>query len=150
MAISRKNFRVVRGVEIGNNLDVGGYLSVSTPINDNHAANKSYIDSLNLITVDSAAPVSPVSGMLWLDTLSEKLHLFNGSSWIPMATLADAQNLPQHIHDTSIDGDGRIISSFIDGGSAYATAYYTVSAGTPGTTSWDEEWSGGIATNNFS
>ncbi len=56
--------------------------------------------------------------------------------------------LQDHIHDTSIDGSGLIVSTFVSGG-AYNEPGYLVSAGSYNTNSWEETWDGGIAVDNF-
>jgi hypothetical protein len=56
--------------------------------------------------------------------------------------------LQDHIHDTSIDGNGLIASVFVSGGS-YDEPGYLVSAGQYNTNSWEATWVGGEAIDNF-
>lgn len=150
MATTDKDFKVKHGIQVAGDAVVGGNVTVSDPTADNHVATKSYVESIALPVVSNSAPSNPESGQLWLDTVSERLHIFDGASWIALATIEDASVLQDHIHDTSIDGDGRIISIFVEGGSPTSTAYYTYDAGNATTTDWADTWSGGLATNNFS
>lgn len=150
MTTTNKNFKVKTGLQVANDLVVGGALTVTSTTLDAHIANKQYVDTVisNLMSASDSQPAS-VTGRLWLDTISGKLHLFDGTNWIPMANLADTQVLADHIHDTSIDGDGQISTMFVTAGAAASTAYYLVEAGSPSTSSWTETWSGGVVTDNF-
>lgn len=150
MATTNKDFRVKNGIQVAGNAVVGGSLTVATPTADSHVATKAYVDANALPLVQSTAPTSPATGQLWLDTISSRLHAYDGTNWIVMATMEDAAVLPDHIHDTSIEGDGRIVTLFVDGGTSTSTYYWTVDAGTPALTDWADTWSGGIAVDNFS
>jgi hypothetical protein len=149
MSTTDKDFRIKNGLQVAGDAVVVGTVTVSEPVDNNHVATKSYVESVALPIVSDTAPETPESGQLWLDTVSERLHIFDGSAWIALATIEDASVLQDHIHDTSIDGDGRIVSIFVDGGSPTSTAYYTYDAGSPTTTDWAETWSGGLAVDNF-
>lgn len=150
MTTTNKDFRVKNGIQVAGDATIGGSLTVATPTLDSHVATKSYVDGVALPLVSSTAPSSPSAGQLWLDSTSSRLHAFDGTDWIVMATMEDAAILQDHIHDTSIEGDGRITTIFIDGGTATSTYYWTTDAGTPSLTDWAETWSGGIAVDNFS
>ena len=149
MTTTSKDFKVKHGLQVAGNAVVGGTVTVASPTADSHVATKEYVESIALPTVSATEPASPDSGQLWLDTVSERLHVYDGTAWIALATIADAEVLQDHIHDTSIDGDGRIVSIFVEGGSPTSTYYYTYDAGTASTTDWADTWSGGIATDNF-
>jgi hypothetical protein len=149
MAINNKDFRVKNGLQVAGSATVGGSLTVADPTSNNHVATKSYVDSIALPTVSSAAPELPLDGQLWLDSVSGRLHVFDGASWITMATVADAEVLPDHIHDTSIEGNGLIVTLFVDGGSPSTTYYWTTEAGSASTTDWADTWSGGISVDNW-
>jgi hypothetical protein len=62
--------------------------------------------------------------------------------------MADAAVLQDHIHDTSIDGNGFIVSLIVEAG-FYNSAGSLTSAGTYDLTSWNELWDGGLAVDNF-
>lgn len=149
MATSNKDFRVKNGIQVGGNAVVNGTVTIASPVQNNHAATKGYVESIALPTVSSEEPLLPESGQLWLDTVSQRLHIFDGTSWIALATIEDANYLQDHIHDTSIDGDGRIVSIFVDAGSPTSTFQFTYDALYPETTDWADTWSGGIAVDNF-
>ncbi len=86
---------------------------------------------------------------MYFDTVTSHLNVYYNNEWIMIATLADAEVLPQHIHDTAIDGTGFVVSRFYDAGyynSAQATA---ASGGFYNTNSWVEVWDGGTAVDNF-
>lgn len=149
MSTNNKDFRVKNGIQVAGSAVVGGSLSVGTPTADGHVATKSYVDGIALPFVDSTPPTSPSAGKLWLDTVSNRLHIFEGTDWIALATMDDAAVLQDHIHDTSIEGNGLIVSIFMDAGTPTSTYYWTTDAGTAATTDWADTWSGGIATDNF-
>lgn len=149
MATSDKDFKVKNGIQVGGDAVINGTISASSPTLDGHVATKGYVDSLALPVVDSAAPLSPSAGQLWLDTVSLRLHVYDGSSWITLATKADADYLADHIHDTAIDGTGRITTTFVEGGTPTTTFAATTDAGNASTTDWAETWSGGIVTDQF-
>ena len=149
MATTDKDFKVKNGIQVAGNMTVGGSISVAAPTANNHVANKSYVDSIALPNISSSAPESPLTGQLWLDTISERLHVYNGSTWIAMASMADAEELPDHIHDTSIEGTGLIVSRFIDAGTPTSNYYWSTEAGSPSTTDWADTWSGGISVDNW-
>jgi hypothetical protein len=66
-----------------------------------------------------------------------------------MATYNDVINLPQHIHDTSIGGDGLIVSIFQDGGFYDGDFVSVTDAGYYNLNEWAMTWNGGIAIDNF-
>lgn len=150
MATVTNDFRIKNGLFVNGNATVVGTVSAADPTSDSHIATKGYIDRLGVgANVLSSAPETPIAGQLWLDTVSTRLHVYDGSNWIAMALVEDAEVLQDHIHDTSIDGDGRIVSIFVEGGSPTTTFYYTYEAGSPSTTDWADTWSGGVAIDNF-
>ena len=149
MTTSNKDFRVKHGIQVAGSAVINGTVQISEATADNHAVTRSYVEGLALPVVSALAPESPSPGQLWLDSVSERLHVFDGESWIALATIEDANVLQDHIHDTSIDGDGRIVSIFVEGGSPTSTYYYTYDALYPETIDWAETWSGGIAVDNF-
>ena len=151
MATVDKDFKVKNGLIVANGGTFGGTVTVATPTLSTHAATKAYVDSLTgtpSVPVSDTSPVSPSNGDLWYDTVTQRLHVYYNSQWLAMATLEDAEYLQDHIHDTAIDGTGRIVSTFVSGG-FYDDPGVLVSAGFYNTTTWDETWIGGIATDNF-
>ena len=148
MATTNRDFKVKHGLDVANGGTFGQAVTVGTPTENTHAATKLYVDTLagsSSVTVSSTAPESPSNGQLWFDTVTQRIHVYYSGAWSPMATLEDAEVLQEHIHDTSIDGTGLIATTFRDAG-FYNDPGSLVSAGLFSTTTWDETWVGGIAT----
>jgi hypothetical protein len=149
MATVDKDFKVKNGLVVVNGGTFGGTVTVATPTLGGHATTKDYVDSLPVsIPVDDLPPVSPSNGDLWFDSVTERVHVYYGSEWVAIATLADSEVLRDHIHDTSIDGTGLIVSTFVSGGS-YDEPGVLVSAGSYNSTTWESVWNGGDAIDNF-
>lgn len=152
MATVDKDFRVKHGLQVAQGGSFGGAVVVGTPTEDDHAVTKSYVDALVSdvnVPVDSTAPSSPNNGEMWFDTLTQRLNVYYGGSWLTIATIDDTLNIPQHIHDTSIDGSGLVVSTFISSGSFNEPQGTGLDAGGPETTSWDLVLDGGIAVDNY-
>ena len=146
-----KDFRVKHGIAVADGGTFGGTVTVATPTENAHAATKLYVDSVAgsvSIPVGATPPAAPTNGKLWFDTLTERVHVYYDSEWVAIATLADAERLQDHIHDTSIDGSGLIVSTFISGG-AYNEPGVLVSAGFYNTEEFEAVFNGGTATDNF-
>jgi len=146
-----KDFKVKNGLIVGLGASFGGVVSVATPTLANHAATKEYVDNLTgapSIPVEDTAPASPSNGDLWFDSVTERVHVYYSGEWVAIATLADSEFLQNHIHDTSIDGNGLIVSTFTSGGS-YDEPGVLVSAGSYNTTSFESTFDGGLAIDNF-
>jgi hypothetical protein len=151
MATVNKDFKVKNGLYVTNGGTFGGTVTVATPTLADHAATKSYVDNIvgsPTVPVDDLPPISPSNGNLWYDTVTERLHVYYNGEWLAIATLEDAETLQDHIHDTSIDGTGRVVSVFVSGG-FYNDPGVLVSAGFYNTTSWENTWDGGITIDNF-
>jgi hypothetical protein len=149
VATVNKDFRVKHGINVAEGGIFGSTVTVATPTQNSHAATKLYVDTaVGSPTVGTTQPASPVNGSLWLDTLTERVHVYYNSQWVAIATLEDAETLQDHIHDTSIDGNGLIVSTFISGG-AYNEPGVLVSAGLYNTASFEATYDGGVATDNF-
>lgn len=151
MATVNKDFRVKHGINVAEGGIFGSTVTVATPTQNNHAATKLYVDTAvgsPQVPVSSTPPASPDNGDLWFDTLTERMHVYYGSEWLAIATLEDAETLQDHIHDTSIDGSGLIVSTFISGG-AYNEPGVLVSGGLYNTASFEATYDGGTAIDNF-
>jgi len=150
MATVDKDFKVKNGLVVTLGGSFGGTVTVASPTDLQHAATKQYVDqqTASQMTVGTTAPTSPTDGQFWLDTLTERVHVCYNSIWVPLATLQDAEVLQNHIHDTSIDGNGLIVSVIVDAG-FYNSAGVLTDAGTYDLTSWNALWDGGIAVDNF-
>ena len=149
MATTNRDFRVKHGIAVAEGGTFGGTVTVATPTENAHATTKLYVDTaVGSPTIGTTQPESPVNGNLWFDTLTERVHIYYNSEWVAIATLEDAETLKDHIHDTSIDGSGLIVSTFISGGS-YNEPGVLVSAGLYNTASFEATYDGGVATDNF-
>ena len=148
MATTNRDFKVKHGINVAEGGTFGGTVTVATPTENTHATTKLYVDSIAGMVVGATAPTSPTNGRLWFDTLTERIHVYYNSQWVAIATLEDAERLQDHIHDTSIDGSGLIVSTFVSGG-AYNEPGVLVDAGFYNTNSWEYTWVGGTATDNF-
>lgn len=151
MATVDKNFRVKNGLVVAAEGNFGGTVVVATPTQNTHATTKAYVDALianPTMPSGTTAPATPSNGSLWFDTLTERVNVYYGDQWIAIATLEDAETLQDHIHDTSIDGSGLIVSKFISGGS-YNEPGVLISAGLYNTVNFEATYDGGSATDNF-
>ena len=149
MATLDKDFKVKNGLVVALGGSFGGTVEVATPTLGTHATTKDYVDSLPVsVPVDALPPVSPSNGDLWFDSVTQRVHVYYDGEWAAIATLADAEVLQDHIHDTAIDGTGLIVSTFVSGGS-YDEPGVLVSAGGYDTTTWEATWLGGDAIDNF-
>lgn len=151
MSTVNKDFKVKNGLIVGLGGSFGGAVSVGTPTLTNHAVTKEYVDTLTgspSIPVTDTPPSSPSNGNLWFDNVTQRVHVYYNGEWLAIATLADAEVLQDHIHDTAIDGTGLIVSTFISAGS-YDEPGVLVSAGSYNTTSWENVFDGGTAIDNF-
>jgi len=143
-----KDFRVKQGLNVALGGTFGGTVTVATPTQNTHATTKLYVDSLtsgSSVTVSATAPVSPSNGQLWFDTVTSRVYVYYSSAWIALATLADAEVLQEHIHDTAIGGTGQIATTFVDAG-YYYDAGNLISAGFYNTDVFDATYNGGTST----
>ena len=149
MATVNKDFKVKNGLVVASGGTFGGTVVVGTPTENSHATTKAYVDSLTGMTVSSTAPSSPTNGKQWLDTTTNRVNFYYDGSWYTQATIDDTNNLPQHIHDTAIDGTGFIVSQFYEGGSFNSPLGIGLDAGGPDSTVWTVVFDGGSVVDNF-
>jgi hypothetical protein len=148
-----KDFKVKHGLDVTQGGTFGGTVTVGTPTENAHAATKLYVDTKAPVAPPAAsAPASPVNGQLWFNTATQHLLIYSTSlvDWINLATLYDAENMIQHIHDTAIDGTGLIVSVFNDCG--FYDSVYTSDdiAGFYDSVEWNNSYDGGNPLDNFS
>jgi len=149
-ATVNKDFKVKNGLIVNGGGEFGGAVVVATPTLSTHAATKEYVDSLvSGMQVGATAPSTPNNGDLWFDTVTERVNVYYGGSWLTVANVEDTLNLPDHIHDTSIDGNGLIVTNFVDAGTSYDPQAPGQDAGDPNSSSWSVLYDGGVATDNF-
>lgn len=152
MSTTDKDFRVKHGLNVNQGGIFGGAVTVGTPTLADHAVTKSYVDALIgevTLPVEPVAPSSPENGEMWFDTLTQRLNVYYAGSWLTIATIDDTLSIPEHIHDTAIDGSGLIVSTFTSGGGFNSPQGSPVDGGGPGTTQWALVLDGGLATDNF-
>lgn len=148
MATVEKDFKVKNGLVVTNGGTFGDAVTVGAPTLADHAATKEYVDSRSM-AVGPTAPSSPTNGTQWLDTLTNRVNFYYSGAWYTQATIDDTNNLPQHIHDTAIDGTGFIVSQFYEGGSFNSPQGVGLDAGGPSTTTWTVVFDGGSVVDNF-
>ena len=150
MATVEKDFKVKNGLVVTNGGTFGDAVTVGAPTLANHAATKEYVDSLSgSMQIGATPPSSPTNGIQWLDTLTNRVNFYYNGTWYTQATIDDTNNLPQHIHDTAIDGTGFIVSQFYEGGSFNSPLGVGLDAGGPSTTEWTVVFDGGSVVDNF-
>jgi hypothetical protein len=157
VATVNKDFKVKHGLDVTQGGTFGGTVTVATPTENTHAVTKLYVDNLlgsatPIVPTESSAPVSPVDGQLWFDTVSQHLSIYStdAAEWIMIATFADTADLRQHIHDTAIDGTGLIVSIFQDAGFYDSIFTSTEIAGFYDSAYWNNSYDGGSPLDNFS
>jgi hypothetical protein len=151
MATVDKDFKVKNGLVVTNGGSFGGTVTVATPTLSNHATTKQYVDDAIdsfRVPAGNTFPVSATEGQLFFDNISEHLYIYINSAWNSIAMYDDTLDLPQHIHDTAIDGTGLIVSIFKDAG-YYNEAGDYVDAGAYNQNVFEATWDGGIAVDNF-
>jgi len=148
LTTNNKDFKVKNGLVVTDGGSFGGAVVVGNPTLSTHAATKAYVDSLGM-SVGSIAPSSPDNGDLWFDTVTERVNVYYSGTWATIASIDDTLNIPDHIHDTSIDGNGLIVTTFVDAGASYDPQGSGQDAGDPNTSSWNLIYDGGVATDNF-
>jgi hypothetical protein len=148
MATVEKDFKIKNGLLVTDGGSFGGTVAVATPTSATHAATKAYVDSF-AVHVGATAPSSPFNGQQWFDTLVERMKVYYENDWLTIATSNDLQDIPDHIHDTSIEGDGRISTIFWDGQWYNSPQIQSLDGGGPDSTTWDFVFDGGSATDNF-
>ena len=150
MATVDKDFKVKNGLVISNGGSFGGAVTVGTPTSNSHAATKEYVDSLSgSMQVGTTPPSSPTNGTQWLDTLTNRVNFYYEGSWYTQATIDDTTNIPDHIHDTAIDGTGLIVSMFVDSGFFDSPMTSEADSGLASDTVFTSTVDGGIAIDNF-
>lgn len=150
MATVDKDFKVKNGLVVTNGGTFGGAVTVGTPTEATHAVTKSYVDALaGGIPVANTAPSSPDNGDLWFDTLTQRVNVYYEQNWLTIASIDDTLNLPDHIHDTSIDGNGLIVTTFLSAGSFNDPQGTSLDGGSANTVVFTQTFDGGLAVDNF-
>jgi hypothetical protein len=151
MTTNNKDFKVKHGIQVTGDAVIGGNITAADPTSDSHVVTLAYLNA-NKSTgfdVSSIAPSSPLDGDTWFDSVTQRLNVYHNGSWITMAGVQDTLTVPQHIHDTSIDGSGLIVTQFTDGASLTSPQGSPVDAGGVSTSVWDSVLDGGLATDSY-
>lgn len=149
MATVEKDFKVKNGLIVSLGGTFGGTVTVATPTELQHAATKEYVDQATGVEVSSTPPVITRDGQFYLNSDTLHLSVAYNDEWLVLANFLDTLNLPQHIHDTSIDGNGLVVTMFQDSGFYYENPTSFSDGGTYQQTIWDVLFDGGIAVDNF-
>ena len=155
MPTTDRDFKVKNGLNVATTGTFGGTVTVATPTQNTHAATKLYVDTVagnaNVVPTESTAPVSPVDGQVYFDTVTQHLSIYStdAADWIMIATFDDTANLRQHIHDTAIDGTGLITTVFQDAGAYDDVFSSTQIAGFYDSVEWLTSYDGGSPLDNF-
>jgi hypothetical protein len=150
MATVNKDFKVKNGLQVNGDAVINGTVTGATPTASGHLATKAYVDAISGgIPVGLTPPENASNGDLWFDTLVERINVYYGGQWVTIATIDDTLTIPDHIHDTSIDGNGLIVTTFVSGGSFNDPQGTSADGGTPSTTDWAITFNGGIAVDNY-
>lgn len=127
-----KDFKVKHGLQVADGATFGGPIVAAAATDSNHVVTKGYADSIAGRMPSSETPPSdPVQGQMWLDTVTNRMRVYIGSTWVTQALFDDTLNIVQHIHDTSIDGTGLIITTFKDGATINSPEALSIDGGTP-------------------
>jgi hypothetical protein len=151
MATVNKDFKVKHGLNVALGGTFGSAVTVGAPTENTHAATKQYVDNKEiLIPTGGSEPSSEDStnGELFINSTDNRLLFYYNGQWNTLALVQDTLELPQHIHDTAIDGTGLITSTFKDAG-FYNEGGAEEDAGFYNTNSWAATFDGGIATEAF-
>jgi len=151
MATVNKDFKVKHGLNVALGGTFGSAVTVGTPTENGHAATKSYVDSKELVVATGGSEPSSensTNGELFINSTDNRLLFYYNGQWNTLALVQDTLELPQHIHDTAIDGTGLIVSTFKDAG-FYNEGGAEEDAGFYNTNSWSVTYDGGIATEVF-
>lgn len=148
MPTSEKDFKVKNGLQVSNDVVVGGNVISADPSADNHVATKSYVDQLTQnidfsLPVGSAAPSSPSNGDLWFNTEIKRLSVYYAGEWITLSAFEDAANVSNHTHLSPEQG-GFVLDTFIDGGDSDGPQYQASDAGAAETSDWPENYNAGF------
>ena len=150
MSTVEKDFKVKNGLSVNLGGTFGGTVTVATPTENTHAATKLYVDQKPIIVnTQNLAPSNPVEGQMYYDTVYNRVHVYYNSQWAALANMADAEFLQDHIHDTSIGGNGMLASIFVEAGT-YNTVGALIETGNYNTVLFSEVWDGGVSIDNFS
>jgi len=152
-----KDFKVKNGLNVATIGTFGGTVTVATPTQNAHATTKLYVDTAvagstaSAVATESSNPATPVDGQIYFNTTTQHLMIYStdAADWIMIATFNDSADLQQHIHDTSIDGNGLITTTFQEAGFYDDIFSSSQDAGNDATVEWLTTYDGGSPVDNF-
>lgn len=150
MATVEKDFKVKNGLIVSLGGTFGGTVTVATPTDLQHAATKQYVDQASGVTVSATDPEITRDGQFYLNSTNNHLYVSLNDSWIMLASFTDTADMKQHIHDTSIGGNGLIVTIFQDAGFYNTIPVSGQDAGSYNLTEWGVVYDGGSPIDNFS
>lgn len=131
MATTDKDFVVKQGLRVAT--------GVTFP--DNSVQTTAYTGSA--ITVGSSFPVSPSNGAMHLDTNTNRIYFYYGSTWYALANYDDTSGVTDHTHNT--DGFVEDVYQYQGNGPVGPWLGTSLDGGTPATTSFAMVIDGGSA-----
>lgn len=144
MATVDKDFKIKNGLIVNNGGSFGQPVTVATPTQSGHAVTRQYVeDNFASVVYSDTAPLNPSEGFLWFDTTVARMKIYSNADWATLALAQDLQNIPDHIHDTAIDGTGQIVSIFWDGSWYNDPQIQNLSGGAPDSVTWEFVFDGG-------
>jgi hypothetical protein len=157
MATVDRDFKVKNGLNVATTGTFGGVVTVATPTENAHATTKLYVDTAvaaatsSTVATESSNPATPVDGQIYFNTTTQHLMIYStdAADWIMIATFDDSADLQQHIHDTSIDGNGLITTTFLEAGFYDDIFSSSLDAGNYATVEWLTTSDGGSPVDNF-
>jgi hypothetical protein len=144
-----KDFKVKNGLVVSLGGTFGGTVTVAAPTELQHAATKQYVDQSTGVVVSETDPEITRDGQFYLNSIDNHLAVSFNDVWIKLATFADTAEMRQHIHDTSIDGNGLIVTIFQDAGFYNSIPSSLQDAGSYNLTEWGVIYDGGNPVDNF-
>ena len=149
MTTADKDFKVKNGLVVSLGGTFGGTVTVAAPTELQHAATKEYVDQSAGVAVSETDPEITRDGQFYLNSLDNHLAVSFNNVWIKLATFADTAEIRQHIHDTSIDGNGLIVTIFQDAGFYNSIPSSLQDAGGYNLEEWGVIYDGGNPVDNF-
>lgn len=145
MATVNQDFKVKNGLQVTGGANFGEPVTIPAPTHSAHAVSRGYVEENIAPVISSTAPSTPNDGRLWFDSSLQRLKVYYGGTWITLATTQEALQVPDHIHDMTIDGDGRIDTVFYDSSQYDDPQITTIEGGSPSSVTWDTILDGGSA-----
>lgn len=149
MSTLEKDFKVKNGLVVSLGGTFGGTVTVDTPTEAMHAATKQYVDDSSPVEISETPPAITRDGQFYFNTGTSHISVSYNDEWIVLANFMDTINLPQHIHDTSIGGNGLMVTIFQDAGFYYEVPLSFSDAGAYNQAIWEVLFDGGIAVDNY-